>query len=62
MAKKNIYVGRSWPIWPNMARITVGTAEEMQRFRVACEDVLHKPVSASAAPSTSKHTPLSHLG
>ena len=65
MAKKNIYVGRSWPIWPNMARITVGTAEEMQRFRVSCEEVLHKPVSASAVHTTPPNiiqTPLSHLG
>lgn len=35
MARQNIYIGRVWPIWPTHVRITVGTAEEMDRFRAA---------------------------
>ncbi|BCI68195.1 aminotransferase class I/II-fold pyridoxal phosphate-dependent enzyme [Acetobacter aceti] len=27
-----IIIGRSWTIWPNMSRVTIGSAEEMQRF------------------------------
>ena len=32
MAKQNVLIGRSWPVWPNYARITVGTPQEMQQF------------------------------
>ncbi|MCH4091481.1 aminotransferase class I/II-fold pyridoxal phosphate-dependent enzyme [Acetobacter sp.] len=27
-----IAIGRSWAIWPNMSRVTIGSADEMQRF------------------------------
>ncbi|NHN92782.1 aminotransferase class I/II-fold pyridoxal phosphate-dependent enzyme [Acetobacter sicerae] len=27
-----IVIGRSWPIWPNMSRVTIGSAEEMRLF------------------------------
>ena len=32
MAKQNVLIGRSWPVWPTYARITVGTPQEMQQF------------------------------
>ncbi len=32
MAERNVLIGRSWPAWPNHARITVGTPEEMRQF------------------------------
>lgn len=35
MAAQNVYVGRSWPVWPNWVRVTVGTKEEMAKFRDA---------------------------
>jgi histidinol-phosphate aminotransferase len=35
MADQGIIVGRSWPVWPQRVRITVGTEAEMQRFRQA---------------------------
>lgn len=35
MAQQKILVGRSWPVWPNWSRITVGTKEEMVKFREA---------------------------
>lgn len=40
MAKQNIYIGRVWPIWPTHVRITIGTAEEMDRFRTAFDRVM----------------------
>jgi histidinol-phosphate aminotransferase len=40
MARQNIYIGRVWPIWPTHVRITVGTAEEMERFRTAFHQVM----------------------
>jgi histidinol-phosphate/aromatic aminotransferase/cobyric acid decarboxylase-like protein len=30
-----IYVGRVWPIWPTHVRVSIGTAEEMDRFKAA---------------------------
>lgn len=35
MAQQNVYVGRSWPVWPNWIRVSVGTKEEMAKFRDA---------------------------
>lgn len=32
MAGQGVLVGRSWPVWPDHARISVGTPEEMQAF------------------------------
>lgn len=40
MAHQNIHIGRVWPIWPTHVRITVGTAEEMERFRTAFHQVM----------------------
>ncbi len=32
MAAQGVLIGRAWPVWPNWARITVGTPDEMRRF------------------------------
>lgn len=40
LADHKIYIGRTWPIWPTMVRVTVGTAEEMGKFRDAVDKVL----------------------
>jgi len=39
MAKRNVYIGRTWPAWPTHVRITVGTEEEMQLFQQAFAEV-----------------------
>jgi histidinol-phosphate aminotransferase len=49
MQDKNIYIGRMWPIWPNAVRITVGTPDEMVRFRTAFKQVMDAPPVAEAA-------------
>jgi histidinol-phosphate aminotransferase len=36
MAKHKVYIGRVWPSWPTWVRVTVGTREEMAKFREAC--------------------------
>lgn len=41
MAKEKIFVGRVWPSWPNHSRITVGTPEEMAKFKKALVKVLN---------------------
>ena len=35
MAQQKVLVGRSWPIWPNWIRVSVGTKDEMEQFRDA---------------------------
>ncbi len=35
MAKEKVYIGRVWPVWPNYVRVTVGTPEEMAKFKAA---------------------------
>src|SRR5258708_9484207 len=54
MAKQNIFIGRIWPAWPTYARITIGTASEMEQFQAACPQVMSGAVTASvcAMPST----------
>ncbi len=39
MATHGVFVGRSWEVWPNASRITIGTAAEMARFKQAFDDV-----------------------
>lgn len=40
LRKENVFVGRVWPIWPNHVRVTVGTADEMQKFQTAYKKVM----------------------
>lgn len=35
MAQQKVLVGRLWPVWPTMVRVTVGTQEDMDRFQAA---------------------------
>ncbi|WP_254460530.1 pyridoxal phosphate-dependent aminotransferase [Xanthomonas sacchari] len=39
MATYGVFVGRSWTLWPERSRITVGTAAEMARFKQAFAQV-----------------------
>jgi histidinol-phosphate aminotransferase len=40
MRSRKVYVGRSWPVWPTHARITVGTKDDMQKFKTALLEVM----------------------
>ena len=40
MQKENVYIGRAWPVWPTHVRVTVGTREEMEKFKAAFAKVL----------------------
>jgi histidinol-phosphate aminotransferase len=37
MAKQKVYIGRVWPVWPTWVRVTVGTRQDMAKFRAACQ-------------------------
>ncbi len=48
MQARNVYIGRTWAIWPNTVRITVGTANEMAQFRTAFKETMDAgPTTAS---------------
>ncbi len=40
MRKEKVYIGRVWPSWPTYVRVTVGTAEEMGKFKDAFVKVM----------------------
>ncbi len=48
---RKVYIGRIWPVWPNAVRVTVGTADEMAKFKVAFKAVMDAPAMASAGPA-----------
>jgi histidinol-phosphate aminotransferase len=35
MAQEKVYVGRPWPVWPNWVRVTVGSKDDMTKFKAA---------------------------
>ncbi len=37
---QSVEIGRSWPIWPTVSRVTVGSAAEMKAFCVALDKVM----------------------
>jgi histidinol-phosphate aminotransferase len=49
MAKQNVFIGRIWPSWPTYARVTIGTAPEMEQFQAAFQKVMTGAVTASVS-------------
>ncbi len=46
MKAQGVYIGRTWPIWPNAVRVSVGTPEEMAKFKTAFKAVMDsKPMA-----------------
>jgi len=35
MAAQKVYIGRAWPVWPQHVRVSVGSKEEMAKFKDA---------------------------
>jgi histidinol-phosphate/aromatic aminotransferase/cobyric acid decarboxylase-like protein len=40
LRQEKIYIGRVWPSWPTHVRVTIGTAEEMDKFKRALLKVM----------------------
>lgn len=40
LKKRNVYVGRPWPVWPTHVRVSIGSAPDMERFKSAFLDVV----------------------
>jgi histidinol-phosphate aminotransferase len=54
MAKRNVYIGRPWPIWPTHVRITVGTQPEMDAFHEAFQAVMTNAKTTGFVPALPK--------
>lgn len=48
MARRNVFIGRVWPVWPTYVRITVGTRSEMDKFQAAFKEVMSESPSKTA--------------
>jgi histidinol-phosphate aminotransferase len=48
MQMKNVYIGRTWPVWPNAVRVSVGTPDEMAAFQTAFKQVMDAPAPTAA--------------
>jgi histidinol-phosphate aminotransferase len=49
MMAQKVAIGRVWPIYPTMVRVTVGTPDEMAKFNAAIVKVLNEPTAKVAA-------------
>ena len=45
MAHQNVMIGRTWPVWPNHVRVSVGSPSEMSSFQTAFLEVMQMPDS-----------------
>jgi histidinol-phosphate aminotransferase len=41
LRKEKVFIGRVWPVWPTHARVTIGTREEMAKFKSALVKVMN---------------------
>jgi histidinol-phosphate aminotransferase len=63
MRAQNVYIGRIWPVWPNAVRVSVGSPEDMAKFKVAFKSVMVGPALAAAGQTApAKHDPVSAGG
>jgi len=63
MQEQKVYIGRIWPVWPNAVRITVGSADDMAKFKTAFKTVMDGHAMASAAaPRTEAYDPVATGG
>ena len=51
LQKEKVYIGRLWPVWPNAVRVSVGTPEDMAKFRTAFGKVMDQPATAMLEPA-----------
>ena len=59
MQAQNVFIGRTWPIWPNAVRVSVGTPAEMAKFKTAWTQVMAQPAVAEVErPYDPAHDPM----
>ena len=40
LADQNVFIGRLWPAWPTHVRVSIGTQEDMDKFKAALMKVM----------------------
>lgn len=40
MAQQKVFIGRVWPVWPTKVRVSIGTQDEMDKFKMAITKVM----------------------
>ncbi len=40
LKQRKVYVGRPWPVWPTHVRVSIGSSDDMERFKAAFVDVV----------------------
>jgi histidinol-phosphate/aromatic aminotransferase/cobyric acid decarboxylase-like protein len=40
LAQEKVFIGRTWPVWPTMVRVSIGTQADMDKFKTALSKVL----------------------
>ena len=50
MAHDGVHIGRSWPVWPNYVRVTVGLPSEMESFQASFKKAMDTPADAYNGP------------
>ena len=51
MIKRDVYIGRVWPVMPTYVRITVGTRTEMAKFQTAYKEVMNSSTAELTLPA-----------
>ncbi|MBO0799902.1 MAG: aminotransferase, partial [Blastocatellia bacterium] len=41
LKKEKVYIGRVWPVWPTYARVTIGSKDDMAKFKTALVKVMN---------------------
>lgn len=62
LRERKVYIGRIWPVWPNAVRVTVGSPDDMQKFRVAFKETMETSALAAGAPPGAQPRGLSGTG
>jgi len=40
LAQEKVFIGRTWPVWPTMVRVSIGTQDDMNKFKAALSKVM----------------------
>jgi histidinol-phosphate aminotransferase len=62
LQKEHVYIGRIWPVWPNAVRVSVGSPQDMARFRTAFKKVMDAPMTTALEPRAISHSPIGMTG
>jgi histidinol-phosphate aminotransferase len=40
LAEEKVFIGRTWPVWPTMVRVSIGTQADMDKFKAAIGKIM----------------------